>query len=236
MSRVSIKIDANSFDLIASMSPVLNNAVKQAVSDSLEIIRDEWSSRAKEKLNTTAEDYISGLNISLDRDGFSGTIRLEGSFQEKLELGSIPYDLKPSFANSDLVKISKKTGDWYLDIPFRHGTPNSKTTYSRLPYRIYNHAKKLPNLGRLSVDEPPATSWIGYQHTTSIYNDLKKINIKSGKRSIYMTWRRVSKNSDPLSWFHPGFAGVNILEEIKPFSAKILEETVSNYIHDAFEI
>lgn len=236
MSRVNVKIDANSFDLLAEMSPVLNNAIKKAVSDSLENIYDKWTSVAKERLNTTAEDYISGLSISVSNDGLSGSIKLEGSFQEKIELGSSPFDLKVGFSQSSLVKASKKTGNWYLDIPFRHGTPNSKLTYSKLPYRIYNSAKKIPNLGKLSVNEPALTSWTGYQHTTSIYDDLKKISIKSGKRNMYMTWRRVSEKSDPLSWVHPGFKGVNLLQDITPFASQILEETVRNYIHEVFEV
>lgn len=235
MSRVNVKIDANSFDLLAEMSPVLNTAIKRAVSDSLENIYDRWTFAAQERLNTTAEEYTSGLKTFISNDGFSGSIKLEGSFQEKLELGSGPFDLKVGFSQSNLVKSSNKTGGWYMDIPFRQGTPNSKTTYSKLPYRVYNSAKKLPNLGRLSVNEPSATSWTGYEHTTSIYDDLKKINIKSGKRSMYMTWRRVSENSDLLSWMHPGFKGVNILQDIKPFASRILEETVRNYIHEVFE-
>lgn len=232
--RVQVKINTDDYDLVSSMSPVLKQTVQAAVADSLVEIQKQWENLAKSKLKSSKDAYINGLSISLSKDALSGSVRLEGNFPLKLELGSEPYDLKPLFESSPKVKHSAKTGDWYMNVPMRQGTPNSNVLSSKLPSSIYNKAKKLPNWGRLKVNSAPEQSWTGYTYTTSKYNDLTKIAIYSSKRSMYMIWRRVSPKSDPLAWIHPGLQGVHLAKEIKPNINSIVTTKVRDYIQEVF--
>lgn len=237
MTNLKIKIDSSSFDKIASMSPVLNETIKVAISDSIVQIEQLWESFAKVNLRSGKAEYIEGLSIKMNNDGNSGSVILSGDFPLRLEKGCPPYDLKQLFSQSPKVKFSK-SGGWYMDIPMRQGTPSSNNISSKLNNSVYNLAKKLPSWGVLRTSQGSTESWNGYQYTTSTYDYLTKVASNLGSKSLnsYMIWRRVSDKSNPMSWMHPGFIGVHLADQLVPYANSIIENTVNDYIHKVFGV
>ena len=46
-------------------------------------------------------------------------------------------------------------------------------------------------------------------------------------QSQYMTWRTMSDNSDPGSWWHPGFEENPILDHVEEKAYEVLEEQIA---------
>lgn len=168
-----------------------------------------------------------------------------------LEEGKAPFDEKPGFANSSKKKTSL-SGGWYLTIPFRYATPDavaeSTIFQNALPKEIYDIAKgnggqpvkksQLPaqyaQLGRRKEIQTANGAIPEYTHKSPQYQGLVRIDVSSTdkeNRGGYFTFRRVSNNSDPLSWIHPGF-------EAHKFMDKALDEaqieTVASMAIDEF--
>jgi hypothetical protein len=53
-----------------------------------------------------------------------------------------------------------------------------------------------------------------YKHKTSLYGGMMKSPAKSSGGS-FVTFRAISRNSDPGSWWHPGFEPLNLIERVK---------------------
>lgn len=234
MPKLHLNLDTLSYDKIMDMAPCLNEAVKCALDDSLNQVYDKWVESAKSSLKSGKASYISGLSIQKASD-YAGSVVLQGDFPTRLEKGSPPYDLKVLFSRSSKLKFAK-SGGWYLDVPMRQGTPNAVNFSSNMPYSVYTPAKKLPTWGVMRTDVGKTESWNGYQYTTSSFDYLTKVPIKQGSRSLntYMVWRRVSENSDPSSWMHPGFKGAHLTDQIVPYANSIFETNVRNYIQKVF--
>lgn len=154
-----------------------------------------------------------------------------------IEEGKGPFDEKSGFQASPKKKITL-SGGWYLTIPFRYATSGavaeSTIFQDVLPKEIYDIAKgnagrqikrsQLPQqyaqLGRRKEIKTSNGVIPEYIHKTPQYQGLVRIDVSSTdreKRGGYFTFRRVSNNSDILSWIHPGF-------EPRKFMDKALDE------------
>jgi hypothetical protein len=61
---------------------------------------------------------------------------------------------------------------------------------------------------------PTPLSWKGYyQHKSSIYQGISKVQDPKTNQMRYMSFRRVSTNSEPEAFIHPGFSARNLAEE-----------------------
>lgn len=89
-----------------------------------------------------------------------------------------------------------------------------------MPRGIYKVAKKLPSRGKLSFPGSGDKSWTGYQRKNTKYDGLTRIvkSYQNTNQSQYYTFRRVSNNSDPMSWWHPGYGGVKVADKLLPFA------------------
>lgn len=141
-------------------------------------------------------------------------------------------------------------GKRYNTVPFRHGTPGSRGTHAqpmgsafskagrmsaaeakKLGKRVYDRAKKLEGSRtspggktrwgeRLKAGHAPK---LKDHHVTDIYAGMVKMQKFYAKatQSQYMTFRRVSENSKPEAWIHPGIEGVHIFDKIAERIPKI---------------
>lgn len=163
-----------------------------------------------------------------------------------IEEGRGPYDMKPGLLRSPRTKVGKK-GKRYVTVPFRHGTPGSLN--NPMPRNVYDQAKTLNfsavtgrSLGRI------AYQWGGkggrlpsspqgqrtklkmggmgghYTWKTGQFSGMVRMNDSAtGKSAGYITFRRVSENSDPNSWWHPGHPP-------KPVTRAVVENTEAQII------
>ena len=206
-----------------TISPRLAKQLQHAVNTSLNLIKSTWIQEAQKTLKSTSNIYINGIspNSSIHPvvgSGFSGWVGLTQKFPQMLESGFPAFDMKPGFSKGRKTKVSK-TGGWYTTIPFFYGKPKNNQNLPQLPKAVNQQAKKLRLGETLIVPGAGEKAWNGYQHKNSEYSGLTRIvnsyhNKPSG--ALYSTFRRVSNNSDPSSWNHPGFQGAHILEKIKP--------------------
>lgn len=155
-----------------------------------------------------------------------------------IEEGKPPFDIKEGFARSPKRKTSLG-GGWYLTVPFRYATSQAvaeSTIFSgRLPEVIEKVVKsnggkplsaaQLPSqyaqLGRRKAIQTANGVIPEYVHKAPKFQGLVRVDVSSThneNRGAYMTFRRVSNNSDPNSWIHPGF-------DARKFMDKALDQT-----------
>lgn len=67
-----------------------------------------------------------------------------------------------------------------------------------------------------------------YKHKSSIYQGITKFQntYEKATQNTYFSFRRVSDNSDPLSWIHPGFVAKNLAE--KAISKLDIDNVINN--------
>lgn len=242
----SIHIDVTQFGVKPSdiMAPAVVGAIQTAITSSLAVIKDKWQYEAQQKLNSTRPMYMMGLDFNsivypYDGQQFSGAVILRGKLPNMIESGFSAFDMKLGFSKSPKRKITKNkdgSSGWYLTIPMRHGTPNSFMYGQPMPKDVYAEARKLKDGQSLSVSGGQGTSWNGYQHKTNKYDGLTRIiksytnpdTQKTTRQSYFMTFRRVSNNSDPSSWMHRGYIGAKIADSIMPYSTEIFETNLKN--------
>lgn len=239
---INIKPEILNTSLSGQLSPQIIGAIENSISTSLSLIRDRWQSEAQNKLMSTRAEYLLGLqfdSIVMPYDSpLSGAVVLKGKLPNMIENGWNQFDMKIGFSNSPRIK-KKKDGGWYLTIPYRHMTPGAYMYGNAMPKDVYGVAKKLnpyqSGAGNTSLNwqSPAGKSWTGYQHKTNYYNGMVRI-VKSYQRatqSQYMTFRRVSDKSDPMSWWHPGYHGAHIAESLTPFATRTFVDILTNNLN-----
>jgi len=240
MREVRIDIPKGFSGVLASQ---LESAAQAAVSSTLMASKSKWEQTVQQRLTTTRADYLLGLNADNSMefpDSFTGILTLRGKWANMLESGFPAYDMKTNFENSKRVKYNAE-GGWYLTIPFRQRTPGtagSGVGGSAMPDDIYAQARKLRGGTRLTGTEtqyPAQTSWTGYQHKSGIYEGIKKVTKKydNATQNQYMSFRRVGQNSDPQSWWHPGFPGIKAIDVVEPYAKSTFEKVFKKYLNDA---
>lgn len=245
MSNLNVNTSELGINLDAMVGSTIASAIQTSIMNSLAVVKDEWQRRVQQKLNSTRPLYLMGLNFDsvvypYGNDAFAGAVVLKGKFPNMLESGFPSFDEKIGFSKSNRKHISKN-GGWYLTIPMRHSTPGSFMYGNPMPKNIYGQVKKLGNREHITVSGGQKTSWTGYVHKNNIYDGLTRIiksyhNVNTGKvtnQSQYLTFRRVSNNSDPLSWMHPGYPGVKMANELQQFALQTLERELKRNLSAA---
>lgn len=243
--NINIKVDLRDYNVQNQLEPRITEAVRSSLETSLAMVQDRWQQTAQQKLHSTIPLYLMGLDFKsiiypYQGDPFTGAVELHGKFPNMLETGFAAFDEKIGFSKSPHI-TPKKDGGWYLTIPIRHSTPGAFMYGNAMPKDVYGVAKKLGNNQSLSSKDlygvnqtAKGKSWNGYQHKSNIYDGLTRIikSYQNTKQSQYMTFRRVSDKSDPLSWQHPGFVGVKIAKSLEPFATdtftKLIEYNLNN--------
>ncbi len=182
---------------------------EQILEEIEEEARDKWVSLARESLGSTADDYIDGIDTQIK--GKSVVLQLDGTLALMQENGTPKFDMKPG-----LLKNSK---NGYTDVPISSSKPKSGGP-NEMPKNIYAKAKHLHFGDRLSDRTRLKSSKVmPYKHATSLYSGMMKSDRAHAKKTGagYFTIRRVSKNSDPYSWWHPGFQPLNLADKVKEY-------------------
>ena len=162
-----------------------------------------------------------------------------------IEEGKPPFDMKEGFSHSSKRKTSLG-GGWYLTIPFRYATSQAvaeSTIFSgKLPAEIERIAKENDGKPVRAIQLPSQYAQLGrrkaiqgadgvipeYVHKAPKFQGLVRVDVSSTRnenRGAYMTFRRVSNNSEPYSWIHPGF-------EARKFMDKALDQTQISQVVD----
>lgn len=215
-----------------------------------------WEQVALRDLNSTRSRYVNNLKL-IDEGRLKGAVVLDYSqdpLVRMIEEGATAFDMKVYFAKSS-KKTMKADGGWYLTIPFSWGTPGSlRENFSNvMPTDIHKIAKSKAfnesiqqadlsqqrqiDLGvRAKIEIPKSKVFEEYVHKSSVYQGItKKQDSKTGQTS-YVSFRRVSDNSDANSWIHPGFEAKNLAEkalgefegQISTITSKAIDDILNN--------
>lgn len=204
--------------------------VSQSIVQTLISARNRWTQIASSRLSTTRNDYIQSLAMDFP-DAFTGILYIQGNWANMLEQGFPPFDMKKGFQRSPKAKRTKNNG-WYLNIPFSHHTPSQTLTAKQvMPQDIYRQAKMLKIGERLTGTEaryPPRRSWTGYRHQSGFYESMMRTSpaMKGKQRSQYYTFRRVSDKSAPMSFWHPGYKGVQAISQVETYALREFTEVL----------
>ncbi len=140
-------------------------------------------------------------------------------------------------------KTGETITSWYITVPFRLATPDalgeSEVFSVHMNDDIYSIVKDLDTTRQvqggsvsrsLKLDDipkqyqepktrfavsniPESKSFEEYKNKHSIYEGLTKVKDGDTGQNRYMSFRRISPNSDPNSWIHSGINAYNLAEK-----------------------
>lgn len=229
MKKLELNLDLSEvfeeFELLKFQRDALLRAVVDA--NTSEFLKN-WKAAASKDLKSTRRNYLSGIRV-LTSGRFTNSIVLMGKFNNMLEMGFGPFDMKEGFLKSSKAKIGAN-GKRYITIPFRWATAGAigenEAFSGVMPQDIYDiiskykptkteHGKKI--FSGIGVKDIPtqyaevksrgAVSGFGeYTHKSSIFEGITRSEkeYESAKQSTYTSFRRVSLNSDKLAFIHTG--------------------------------
>ena len=202
-----------------------------------------WENIVDSTLDSTRDEYKKGMYSDRpdDNSAIIGLTSTQSKLAMMIEAGANIFDEKEGFAKSTKKKKCGKDG-WYLTIPFRHATSSEiMKQFTKQGENVLSFLKGGSTLSQSELptgyDEPLGHiipgSLIRYEHKSPIYEGLKRIKMNSTekeKRGGYFTFRRVSDNSDPQSWFHPGFQAKNLMD--KALTEAKLDQVVDSVLQE----
>ena len=210
-------------------------------------IMGRWDGLVDSSLNTTRDEYRRAMYTDRpdDRTAIIGLTARDSKLAMMIETGAEAFDEKIGFSNSEL-KHMKKDGGWYLTIPFRHATSEAimGMMVPEMNVSVLDFMKSGGMMEQGNLPEPfneiqtheiklNTGSLITYKHKAPIHEGMHRRDISSTekeKRGGYFTFRRVSDNSDPESWIHPGLQARGLME--KAIEESHLDQVVDNSVQD----
>ena len=139
--------------------------------------------------------------IAMNQSGHEEAIRIQDGYG--------PFDMKPGFLKSPKARTNKE-GKKYFIMSFRHMTPKTSGIIGkRITPSIHKEAKAGGKfMEQAGTKEDPSDYGLanskGYEWQNGPYTGMKNIRDEGGKHSQLRTFRIISENSDPNSWWHPG--------------------------------
>lgn len=228
MFDINIPIEINTDDITSQfdisqeqVTKLVDNVIKSIAFGYVETLE----TFVLKELHTSRDLYLSAISVTDDGWG-KATISLDTSNKlvKAIEEGSAAYDEKAGLLYGPNSKVSKK-GKRYNTVPFRVLTPSSTGPGEKMTRSIYDIVRKKgrivaddiknPVLGSRKViqDSEGKVLFDAYQHKVPLMEGLTKVSDKTTGKSKYYTFRRVSENSDPLAFIHPGFRPHNLFSK-----------------------
>jgi len=241
---VPINIDVSEF---AASFDISQDEVKQFTSNIISELATEFAmhwDKAASVLTSSRVEYKNSIYVEKVDDN-NYIVGLNGWLPNSIEQGLSGFDQKLGFESSS-KKHFTKSGGWYLTIPFRHahsGAIGESSIFTNvMPSKIYKEAKKLEIGEGLSVKNLPkelqekkirsrvvtkSRVFEEYQHKHSIHAGIQRKKDTTG-RGTYVSFRRVSSNSDDDSWIHTGIQARNLAE--KAINTMNIPDVVSHLV------
>lgn len=202
----------------------------------------EWQTQASKELTSSRKDFINSIIVG-EEGRFRGFVMLVGQVPNMIEDGAEPFDMKIGFLKSDKKKMGSSGPYLTIPRRFATpGALGESSVFSEvLPEEIYAIVKdrksgtstlggaisrgaglKLPDIPeQFRVPEvrqkivTKSRIWEAYQNKASKYEGLQRVQktYESATQGQYISFRRVSNNSDPDAWIHPGIAAHKFAEK-----------------------
>lgn len=245
-SDISVKFIATQLgkDLENAVPRVIDE-INQAVADLANAAYASILANAQQQLQSTRQDYISGLNFTKLGDD-SYLISLSGEMSNRLEEGFPAYDMKPGMLGSKkIVGVGSRAGEpWvqenkqgkkFAHVPFEHH-PFSKAGKTGdlsadikklLAFNRQGVRQKITKTFTDDLGKPLAGKVATAIDATGNLENLVKmqhISEKGRVSSVYMTFRTISEDS--TGWKHPGYSGLGAFADAEKFVEAELENII----------
>jgi hypothetical protein len=239
---VTIQVLSAKGDAIrAKIDAAVKRAMTEAAPNVTTLLIDRLSQEADRSLGASAQEYKRGIQDpqAIEITEHSVTLRPITPAAQALEAGYQAYDIKARV----LAKARRfdRNGDPYVDVPFSHKTEGTGAmpgeVKASLDRELRNVQARLRHAGQSTAGavarhraHTPGQSFtrtlhgpngqpaaqLAVQHKRGIHDDMIRRRLRERSRSSeYSTFRRISANSDPLSWWHPGFHGVKLFSKVR---------------------
>jgi hypothetical protein len=144
MAEFSISVDLSG--VMAAADGIINEQVfpllSQAVRGIAQQLQNNWQESVHRANLWSGERDAYASSITWKSTGpFSALVQSDYKYDEDIESGRPPYDLKRMLQISQKIRQTKK-GKRYLIIPFRHNVPEA-TGGQNMPAAIYQQASQL---------------------------------------------------------------------------------------------
>lgn len=208
---------------IDQLADATKESIQLAISQLATAAYSEAIRKAQERLKTSKQDYINALDFEKLGDNIY-VISLKGDHANAIEDGYGTFDMKPGLINGPKSKVSAK-GTRYNTVPFYH-RPSSRSPLGARQEELRTALRDViakHKLSKIVKDKAgvPMQGIVARIKNTGVkdLDGLVKIQKTYEKKteSYYMTFRRVSSNSDPTKWIHPGFEGVHIFDYLEKY-------------------
>jgi hypothetical protein len=194
-----------------------------------------------------AQVVSDGLRYPMDGNPLKGGVEVNLDYADKLERGFGEFDIKIGLLASPKAKMTKGSKNdpphLYINVPFRHDAediPTSMLAKAKAGEVVSGAIRLGKGLGSGPAGiRSKSTDAGNYTWHSGLYAGLKRqpatqgpkrAGAGSGGSGQYMTFRRVSQNSDPASWINPG-------ADPKPVSKAVeenLKDSLTELVSDAF--
>jgi len=147
---------------------------------------------------------------------------------ERIQAGYGPYDMKPGFLKSPKAKSGKKGK--YMIIPFRHMTSGTSGKLGKPMLKSVHQAAKSGSSfeDQTGTKEDPSDFGLvnskGYEWQNGAIAGMTNTKDEGKKHSTFHTFRVVSENSDPNSWWHPGVDSNNVIGSVVNYVKPYIKE------------
>jgi len=156
----------------------------------------------------------------------------------RIQDGYGPFDMKPGFLRSPKAKTGKK-GKYFI-IPFRHMTPGSTGPGKKMSPSVHKAAMNNLVTGVMgssfpeqkgTAQDPSDFGMVNsknYEWQNGPYAGMvNTASSKEGKKhSQFRTFRVVSENSDPNSWWHPGVDSNDVIGATVDYVTPYIKEGI----------
>lgn len=184
-------------------------------------------------------DILSGIPlqaiISMRAEGIEEALRIQDGYG--------PFDMKPGFLRSPHAKTNKD-GKKYFIMSFRHMTPGGSGRLGRVMSPSVHKAamNEIKDDGTLvrgakfedqmgTAEDPSDFGLVnsrGYEWQNGPYAGMvNTAETKEGKQhSTFRTFRVISENSDPDSWWHPGVKSNDVIGSVINYVQPYIREGI----------
>jgi hypothetical protein len=166
------------------------------------------------------DGLLEGANAKLSNDGES-------------RYNTIPYRfaVPTSIGESEVFagRLPKEIHEIILEKPVNVPVAGGGRKTEPLKINELPVGYNVPQIKEVPKIEPTPLSWKStYQHKAPIHQGISRVQDPVTKQHRYQSFRRVSDNSEPEAWIHPGFSAHNFAEEAE--KELNLEVTIGNAI------
>lgn len=239
----------NAVKYLQAYGLALESGVERFIDSLPIVIRQNIDRRAKGKLHSTYDQYMSSVNIKNQENLLVVELDPDDWLSNAVESGIEPFDIKQGVLNGPKAKTSKK-GYKYAVIPMgKKNDAHSGTQKGQFYQDAINKVLEKPSFGlsnfkfsssgAVSETQKVLTSdpMLGGFYRTRVYPDAPALQSSAKPKWSYVLFRMMSNNPAAVSkWEHPGITAANIFKETERWINGNIDRLLDDMIQSELDL